>query len=135
MFRYLYNFRFLTLATTTNLFSMAENMFPVFRTIRSNLEADLIFETNDVNLSTFINHYEAELQSTILCSHVVASVTGDSPGAINVASKLSFPIQGYLKVHAHVAQTHKCPRCWNFWSESKDSLCFRCDQVITLKQR
>jgi len=62
-----------------------------------------------------------DLEDWFVVSAVKTSSEGEQVASFEVEGK-TFTV--------HKATAHKCPRCWRFTSESEDSLCSRCAEVV-----
>ncbi|KAG0343952.1 hypothetical protein BG004_004867 [Podila humilis] len=122
------------------------------KVIRSSLEAvieiQLPAETPESNqnkmaLSKLVNSYSEDLKKLFITSDV--NITQDISSSSSSSSQVVvdedeyvrdvlLPRVGACKLVMRKAKLHKCPRCWTFTSPTQDTLCGRCDAVVTSLQ-
>lgn len=92
-------------------------------------DINLYFEKSDNDVARFIENHSQSLADFFICSHVHINPKKST----HVWSyKSSGEIDG-IKIHAEAVPSllHKCPRCWKFDAEAEESLCKRCNDVVS----
>lgn len=116
------------------LSSIAKQAMEMGRTnkdITSSLGCDInLYIEKDNDVFEFINKYSKYLEDFFICSHVHINPEKSDTQKWSYIS--SGEIDGVkVQTEAVPSMHHKCPRCWKFTAEVEDSLCNRCDDVLS----
>lgn len=104
-----------------NLFNESVDKLKKEKVIKSSLELELVLDSKLANMQNLITDF-------LMVSHCRCLNNKDISSS-DCKTLFDIALEDY-RFHAFKATKHKCPRCWQFKSESLDSLCARCSNVI-----
>ncbi|ORY90370.1 isoleucyl-tRNA synthetase [Syncephalastrum racemosum] len=94
------------------------------KAVRSSLEAEIELAP-DAAMNEFLKDVPtAELASLFLTSRVTVHASG------SVSGPFEREAEG-CRIVARPSARHKCPRCWNYHADEADTLCGRCQSVLS----
>ncbi|KAI7822208.1 isoleucyl-tRNA synthetase [Gamsiella multidivaricata] len=94
------------------------------------------------SLSQVLESYADDLKKLFITSDV--TITGCGAGSSDIAEEdgenvfvreVLVPRLGLCRMVLRKATMHKCPRCWTFTSPEADTLCPRCEPVVSALQK
>ncbi|KAL0935409.1 isoleucyl-trna synthetase [Colletotrichum truncatum] len=100
------------------------------KALGSSLQSSVIVSTDDQPVAGVLEKYAHELDAMF----VVSSVTTNAEVPVEAAWRYDEPfevngVKGTVSVLPPVE--HKCSRCWRYLAPKEDSLCGRCDDVVS----
>lgn len=132
----------LTLGELRDVCNKALNEARTQQHIRSFLEASVVIETTSSDLHSKILQYfpstsenlQYSLSDFLLVSQAVVST--DKPGVrdnsiVAISNDKIGKALSPVSVLVMVSRQHKCPRCWKHTSEEANSVCSRCETVLS----
>lgn len=108
------------------------------KTIKSALETDVfLFAKLDTSIGRVLKKYKDELAECYLVSRcLVNDLKMPEKFAYRYTGRLMFEDRAVVAMSVVPAAHAKCPRCWKYTAESEETLCERCDEVVSeLKQQ
>lgn len=100
------------------------------KTIKNSLENDIFISVNpQAELFKLVNSMKSELAELFRVSAV--HVNDQTPSEYEYRYDDELSVDG-TSVQISVLPAHgaKCPRCWNYTAQDKESLCIRCEEVV-----
>lgn len=101
------------------------------KSIGNSLACSVYVETDNSSLREILARYDDELRDIFVVSSI--SVSGEAPvrGEAEWHHELQFTEAGVGKVHVLPPQQHRCSRCWIYQAEEEDSVCKRCEDILS----